>query len=120
MSISAAVNTLTDLEIVPRDAWLARPAKDCDELAGPVPYVVIHHTFIPPACNTSEKCEEAMRWMQDFHQFNRSWWDIGYNFAVGGDGKVYEGRGWSTVGAHAPGYNNISIGICLIGDWRGE
>lgn len=82
--------------------------------------MVIHHTFIPPACNTSEKCEEAMRWMQDFHQFNRSWWDIGYNFAVGGDGKVYEGRGWSTVGAHAPGYNNISIGICLIGDWRGE
>lgn len=40
------------------------------------------------------------------------------SFAVGGDGKVYEGRGWSREGAHAPKYNRKSIGICTIGDWR--
>ncbi|XP_018560982.1 peptidoglycan-recognition protein LB isoform X2 [Anoplophora glabripennis] len=110
-------NAVTDPEIVPRSAWHARPAKQADPIISPVPYVVIHHTFNPPACNTTEECLSAMRWMQDFHQFNRTWWDIGYNFAVGGDGKVYEGRGWFTIGAHAPRYNSISMGISLIGDW---
>lgn len=38
------------------------------------------------------------------------WSDIGYNFVVGEDGLVYEGRGWSTVGAHAPNFNSNSIG----------
>lgn len=40
------------------------------------------------------------------------------SFAIGATGKVYEGRGFNRVGAHAPLYNNKSIGICLIGDWR--
>ncbi|XP_062577288.1 peptidoglycan recognition protein 1-like [Saccostrea cucullata] len=34
------------------------------------------------------------------------WSDIGYSFLVGNDGNVYEGRGWSRVGAHTSGYNN--------------
>jgi len=28
------------------------------------------------------------------------WMDLGYSFLVGGDGKVYEGRGWNHQGAH--------------------
>ena len=31
------------------------------------------------------------------------------------DGEVHEGRSLKYVGAHCPGYNNRSIGICLIG-----
>jgi N-acetylmuramoyl-L-alanine amidase len=38
------------------------------------------------------------------------WDDIGYNFIVGEDGNVYEGRGWGIVGAHAPGFNSYSLG----------
>lgn len=53
-------------------------------------------------------------------KFNQSWNDIGYSFAAGGDNRIYTGRGWSAVGAHAPGYNNQSIGICVIGDWSGK
>lgn len=59
-----------------------------------------------------------MRGMQNFHQVERGWNDIGYSFAIGGDGKVYHGRGFNVVGAHAPRYNAKSIGICMIGDWR--
>lgn len=59
-----------------------------------------------------------MQSMQRFHQDDRNWNDIGYNFGVGGDGKAYFGRGWQRVGAHAPKYNYRSIGICVIGDWR--
>jgi N-acetylmuramoyl-L-alanine amidase len=47
------------------------------------------------------------------------WPDIGYNFLVGEDGNVYEGRGWDAVGAHAVPYNSNSIGICVIGDFTG-
>lgn len=43
------------------------------------------------------------------------WADIGYNFLIGGDGAVYEGRGWGKQGAHAPGYNDKSVGISFIG-----
>ena len=51
---------------------------------------------------------------------HNNWSDIGYNFLVGEDGNVYEGRGWSKRGAHAPTYNAESIGICVIGDFTSE
>ncbi|CAH1129759.1 unnamed protein product [Ceutorhynchus assimilis] len=104
-------------EIVSREGWGARPPTAVEKMANPVPFVVIHHSYIPAACYTKEDCIEAMQWMQDYHQLNRSWNDIGYSFASGGDNRIYMGRGWSAVGAHAPGYNNRSIGICVIGDW---
>lgn len=89
-------------------------------MSNPVPFVVIHHSAAPPACTTEEECIEAMRSMQTFHQETQGWLDIGYSFAVGGDFRAYEGRGWSNVGAHAPSYNDKSIGICIIGDWSGK
>jgi peptidoglycan recognition protein len=39
------------------------------------------------------------------------WGDIGYNFLVGEDGNVYEGRGWTQVGAQTLNSNSKSIGI---------
>jgi len=56
-----------------------------------------------------------MRNIQGWHIDGNGWADIGYNFCVGGDGLVYEGRGWGRQGAHAPGYNNQSVGHCFIG-----
>lgn len=133
-------------EIVTRAEWGAKPPKDIVRYNKTVPYVIIHHSYLPPACLTSEQCIKGMLGMQRFHQIDRGWFDIGYqcvhisfwfdllykkdlfhnyifrfvihSFAVGGDGKVYEGRGFNVVGAHAPGYNDKSIGICLIGDWQ--
>nr|XP_013189609.1 unnamed protein product [Amyelois transitella] len=99
--------------------WGALPATDVYPLKTPVPYVVIHHTYIPGACNSTEQCKQSMRSMQNYHQ-SLDWGDIGYNFAVGGDGGAYEGRGWDTLGIHTGKANNYSIGICLIGDFRTE
>jgi N-acetylmuramoyl-L-alanine amidase len=106
-----------DPEIVTRDEWGARPPTQVENMTNPVSYVVIHHSYIPAACYSKEDCIKAMQWMQDYHQFNHSWNDIGYSFAAGSDNRIYIGRGWSAVGAHAPGYNNRSIGFCVIGDW---
>jgi N-acetylmuramoyl-L-alanine amidase len=57
-----------------------------------------------------------MKNIQNWHMGSpNNWDDIGYNFLVGGDGLVYEGRGWTKLGAHAYGSNSVSIGICFIG-----
>lgn len=111
---------LEPLQIVNRTEWGANPAKQVERFEGPSPYVIIHHSYIPEACFDSESCQKAMRSMQSFHQDDRGWNDIGYTFAIGGDGQIYEGRGFNVIGAHAPRYNNRSVGICLIGDWRKE
>ncbi|KAJ1518816.1 hypothetical protein ONE63_008156 [Megalurothrips usitatus] len=47
----------------------------------------------------------------------QQWDDIGYNFLVGGDGRVYEGRGWDSVGAHTLSWNRRSLGVALIGNF---
>ncbi|KAM3963833.1 peptidoglycan-recognition protein LB-like [Aphomia sociella] len=103
---------------VSRSEWNARIAKQVTPLVTPVPYVVIHHSYTPGACYTDTECREAMRSMQDFHMDDRRWWDIGYHFGIGSNGVAYEGRGWETLGAHALHFNSVSIGICVIGDWR--
>ena len=42
---------------------------------------------------------------------NNGWSGVGYNFIVGQDGAVREGRGWNLVGAHCPGHNTSGIGV---------
>lgn len=106
------------LPIVERSEWGGREPKLVETFDGPIPFVIIHHSYIPSACYSEKACESAMRKMQDMHQLQNGWNDIGYSFAVGGDGRIYRGRGYNVIGAHAPRYNDKSIGICLIGDWR--
>ncbi|XP_050353198.1 peptidoglycan-recognition protein LB-like [Nymphalis io] len=111
--------SLHNFPLISREEWNANPALGATtNLNTPVPFVVIHHSYQPGACNSTDECMRAMRSMQNYHQFSNGWVDIGYNFAVGSDGHAYEGRGWNAVGAHAFGYNTNSIGIVQIGDWR--
>lgn len=83
----------------------------------PVPYVIISHTATQ-FCSIQSECTFYVRFAQTFHIESRNWSDIGYNFLVGGDGYVYVGRSWDYMGAHAFGYNNISIGISFIGTFN--
>lgn len=41
--------------------------------------------------------------------------DIRYNFLIGGDGSVYEGRGFNAIGEHTPKFNSKSVGVAVIG-----
>ncbi|KAG6446808.1 hypothetical protein O3G_MSEX004633 [Manduca sexta] len=102
---------------VTKEQWGGREARTSTPLNHPVQFVVIHHSYIPGVCLSRDECARSMRSMQNFHMNSNGWSDIGYNFAVGGEGSVYEGRGWDAVGAHAAGYNSNSIGIVLIGDF---
>lgn len=39
--------------------------------------------------------------------------DIRYNFLIGQDGVIYEGRGWGVVGQHTSGEDDTSIGMTV-------
>lgn len=41
--------------------------------------------------------------------------DIAYNFLIGGNGLIYNGRGWNTEGRHTKGYDANSICVAVIG-----
>lgn len=56
-----------------------------------------------------------VRLIQQFHVESRKWDDIGYNFLIGCDGNVYEGRGWTAIGAHTYNFNKYSVGIAFVG-----
>ncbi|KMY98588.1 peptidoglycan-recognition protein LC isoform X9 [Drosophila simulans] len=95
--------------------WGGRPAKktlDAQQL--PINRVVISHTAAE-GCESREVCSARVNVVQSFHMDSWGWDHVGYNFLVGGDGRVYEGRGWDYVGAHTKGYNKGSIGISFIG-----
>jgi hypothetical protein len=67
------------LDIVTRAEWGAKPAKQRDSITSlPVPFVILHHTYRPRGCNSSEECKQAMRNIQHMHQDLRGWFDIGY------------------------------------------
>ena len=108
------------LKIVNRRTWLAQPPVErSNNLTHPVPYVVILHTATE-SCNTQAACVFIVRHVQTFHIEGNGWNDIGYSFLVGGDGSVYEGRGWDIEGAFAYGYNSRAIGIGFIGTFMSE
>ncbi|XP_053687820.1 peptidoglycan-recognition protein LC-like isoform X3 [Sabethes cyaneus] len=105
------------LRIVTRNEWLAQPPKeDLELLKLPVHKVIIAHTATE-GCSTQTACTYRMRFIQNIHN-EMDFGDIGYNFLIGGDGNVYEGRGWLKKGAFLVGQNSKSEGIAFIGDYQ--
>ena len=45
----------------------------------------------------------------------KGWLGIGYHFVILTDGTIQRGRPLEAIGSHVKGYNNCSVGICLIG-----
>ncbi|XP_056637589.1 peptidoglycan-recognition protein LC-like [Diorhabda sublineata] len=108
------------VRIVSRLGWLAQPPSEpIDKLTTPVSLIIIQHTATE-SCSSQAQCVFQTRTIQTFHMESKSWSDIAYNFLIGGDGAVYEGRGWTKVGAHTYAYNSISLGIGFIGTFNAE
>ncbi|KAI3387258.1 hypothetical protein SNEBB_002690 [Seison nebaliae] len=84
---------------VDRNGWGARSPSKVSKIGHTPHYVVIHHSATG-ACTATAACQKSIR---------------RYNFIIGEDGKVYEGRGYGIWGAHSPAYNSNSIGICMVG-----
>lgn len=71
-------------------------------------YIIIHCSATKPSRNVDIK--DIDRWHRE-----QGWRMVGYHFLIRRDGTTQEGRGLMEGGAHAKGYNDCSIGICLAG-----
>jgi hypothetical protein len=97
------------VKIISRAGWGAKPPRSRYTTTWARRTEFIVHYSEGPTTQTP-------RQIQAFHMGpQRQWSDIGYNFLVGQDGTVYEGRGWLVIGAQAHGHNTSGIGVCFIG-----
>ncbi|MGL5036822.1 MAG: N-acetylmuramoyl-L-alanine amidase [Aeromonas sp.] len=85
-------------------------------------YIIIHHS----GDQQFNSDIEQMRSIQNYHQ-GLNWGDIGYNFAIGKNGTIMQGRETKYIGAHTRAdkilnsgnsRNEDSIGICLFGNFE--
>jgi hypothetical protein len=97
-----------------RKDWGARPPRCASGTATPN-RATIHHTVTP--INDSMTVPQRLRQIQAFHMFTNGWCDIGYNYLVSRDGRVWRGRGATRIGAHVEGHNTGNVGISFIGTY---
>jgi N-acetylmuramoyl-L-alanine amidase len=73
-----------------------------------ITHIVVHCSATMP----SQECNAAIidRWHRQ-----RGFRKIGYHYVLARDGSVEVGRREDEAGAHALGFNDCSIGLCLIG-----
>ena len=86
------------------------------ELLKKVEYIIVHH---------SQRSFDFPAFVKFRHESLREWEDCGYHFMIGSalfDEKpnVYPGRLEKYQGAHVKGYNDKSIGICVLGNFDQE
>ena len=73
-----------------------------------VDYIVVHCAATPETMDIG--VEEIRQWHRQ-----KGWLDVGYHYVIRRDGTIENGRPRGAPGAHARGFNHISLGICLIG-----
>lgn len=78
------------------------------ELRSATKYIIIHHSATAASKNIGAKEIDAQHRGRGFNE-------IGYHLIIRRDGTLEQGRPLNCVGAHAKGYNFVSVGICLIG-----
>lgn len=86
--------------------------------AGGIKAIIVHHTASEEGA--MEDSYAAMRAIYYYHTVTRGWGDIGYNFLIDEDGRIFEGRngGDEVVGAHTANYNVGSVGVAIIGNYQ--
>lgn len=115
------VEVLPGLKIYPRDAWgAALPAK------GPIlpetpRFLLVHHTASPnDYANPIDVIRTTYRWHTS-NDPSKGWPDVAYEFFVGRDGDVWEGRTGALAGPVMASATGGSQGfaqlVCLLGDF---
>ena len=110
--------TILRPEIVFRSEWGAEDAKDWPPEYAAVKKIIIHHTGAE--VDSSFDSKTVVKNLYFGHSILNAWGDIGYNYIISKEGRIFEGRagGNGAIGAHAMGFNTGSIGIALIGDYN--
>jgi hypothetical protein len=99
----------------------------------PTQKLIVHHTVTK---NDDPDPAGTVRAIYRYHAVDKGWGDIGYNFLVDAEGRIYKGR-WSgpagsrtgdtvtgedadgkgVTGAHVGGWNSGTMGIAVLGDY---
>ncbi|XP_054265268.1 peptidoglycan-recognition protein 1-like [Macrosteles quadrilineatus] len=105
--------------IITRDQWGATEPLWRDTLQVPVFNVLIKYYTDSPPCDNEEECSDNLRILQRKCQDELRLPDIPYNFVIGGDERVYEGRGWFTAPSKMFGevahWEDTSLDIAYLG-----
>lgn len=97
------------MRIISRAEWGAKPWRSgvYSVPASERDWFVVHYHGGEPRY---DRGDANAREIESIH-LNNGWSGVGYNFIVGQDGAIREGRGWNLVGAHCPGKNRSGIGV---------
>jgi len=106
---------------VSRKQWNAEQPRATVELKLPIYRIIIAHTA-SESCNSEQECA---KFVQELQRNSSHLDDIPFNFLIGNDSKIYEGRGFEYEGQHtlnnnATEYNSIGICIAFIGNYDHE
>jgi hypothetical protein len=114
---AAPANVYPKPTVIPRSVWCLDPK--CNYSDGlsysPVTHLLLHHTVSGGGMDSAV----AMRAIWYYHTVTRGWGDIGYNYLVDADGRLYEGHlgGDDVIGTHAGAANAGSMALSMIGDF---
>merc|ERR1719394_90630 len=104
-------------KFVPRPQWGAREPNGITSFSIPASHGVIGHHTAGSQCFSYDECVSNVRATQNYHMNSLGWSDVGYNFLIGEDGYIYEGRGFYRQGAHCSNWNSITLGFSVMGDF---
>lgn len=104
---------------VPRVEWTEDQQAGNKLLSKPIKGTIVGQTDDRESCFTKEDCIAKIKSIRARSSHLN---DIPWNFLVGGDGRVYEGRGYRYEGEHTSSgdssdYNDVGIGIGFIGNF---
>lgn len=71
-------------------------------------HIVIHCSATKPEQDVG--ASDIDRWHRQ-----KGFLKIGYHYVIRRDGRVETGREELEIGAHAQGFNSVSLGICMVG-----
>lgn len=107
--------------VVPRSSWGLAWNLNGSIYAPPAVYTAVTHLIVHHSAgtNTSSNWPGVVAAIFDFHVNTNGWADVGYNWLIDPNGVLYEGRGGgnNVRGAHMCGYNDNTMGVCLLGNF---
>lgn len=72
-------------------------------------------TIIIHCADTPSTMDIGVEEIREWHVKDNGWSDVGYHYVIRRNGTIENGRDLNRAGSHCYGYNQSSIGICLVG-----
>ncbi len=81
-----------------------------------VTHLIVHHSA---GTNVANDWGAIVLAIWNLHVFTNGWADVGYNWLIDPNGRLYEGRGGgdNVTGAHFCGTNSGTMGVCMLGTY---